>query len=310
MSKRDIRGASLHKWKITVAVLGALILLCGSLTLGLYLNGFRYLRVNYVHAPDGATEQIAFMGFIRKDGSLKKGNITCTDGKKGEVERLSEGSYRIRYQNGDLYEGEMDGLQRSGKGKLTYASGDLYEGEFYADKPHGKGVYRYASGDFYEGSFSAGKKSGSGVYTWMKEDGTVAAVYSGAFANDKRNGYGEFRSAEGTVYRGRFVNDKREDDKAEVILPVEGGVDRYYGGYASDVRQGFGYYFYASGDVYVGEFQNNKPHGKGTVYFVNGGNYEGRFENGNVIKEEATEIPSEQATEELAQLDPTKNPLK
>jgi hypothetical protein len=309
MSRRDIRGASLHNWKITAALLGALILLCGSLTLGLYFGGFRYLRINYVHAPDGATEQIVFMGFIEKDGGVKSGNITCTDGKKGEVERLSDGTYRITYQNGDLYEGGLDGLQRSGKGRLTYASGDLYEGEFYADKPHGKGVYRYASGDLYEGSFSSGKKSGLGVYTWMGEDGEAVAVYNGYFANDKRNGYGEFSTSDGTIYKGRFVNDKREDDRAEVTFKVEGGTDRYYGGYKSDVRSGFGYYFYASGDVYVGDFANNKPHGEGTVYFVNGGSYKGRFENGNVLKDEVAELPADKA-EDLGKLDPEKNPLK
>lgn len=310
MSKKDIRGASPQTWKITVAVLGTLILLLGSIFLGLYLGGFRYLQVNYVHAPAGYTEEIAFMGFINKDGSIKKGNITCTGNKKGSVTQLGENLYRIVYSNGDVYEGQMAGLQRSGQGKLTYNGGDVYEGAFYADKLHGEGLFVYSSGDTYKGHFSSGKKSGLGTYTWMGEDGAPAATYTGAFAADKRNGYGVFTSADNTVYKGYFVNDKREDENAEVLIPVTGGgEDRYYGGYVSDVRQGFGYYFYASGDVYIGEFENNKPHGQGTVYFVNGGSFKGRFENGNVVKDEAVELPSKEAKEELEGLDPEKNPF-
>ncbi|MBP3322157.1 MAG: hypothetical protein J6M12_07355 [Clostridia bacterium] len=307
--KKDIRGLSIKNWKVVAILLATVILLLGALTLGLYLGGFRYLQVSYLIAPENTAETVTFMGFINKDGSIKKGNISCTGDKKGSVTALDDGQYKIVYSEGDVYVGQMDGLQRSGKGEMTYAGGDHYVGDFFADRIHGTGVFTYADGDVYEGSFAGGKKSGQGKYTWVFADGTSGAVYEGAFKNDKRNGYGVFTATDGTVYKGYFVNDRREDSTAEVLIPTAAGTDRYYGGYANDVRQGFGYYFYATGDVYIGQFENNKPHGKGAIYFIGGGSYKGTFEQGNISKDDAEEIPESEVKDDLEDLDPDKNPF-
>ncbi|MBQ8235536.1 MAG: hypothetical protein IJZ37_02490 [Clostridia bacterium] len=300
MNKKEIRGGAIEKWKVAAFVMALVILILGGATLGFYLSGFRYLQVNYLLAPENVQERISFMGFVNKDGSIKDGNITGVDGKKGEVSIMEDGKYTIRYNNGDVYVGALDGLQRSGKGMMTYASGDVYEGEFYADRLHGKGVFKYASGDSYEGTFSGGKKSGEGIYVWVDEEGNELARYEGSFALDKRNGYGEFTAADGTVYKGNFVNDQRSDKQAQVLIPTEEGTDRYYGGYEGDVRAGFGYYFYASGDVYIGEFENNKPHGQGVIRFAEGGAYKGTFKNGNIVKDDAEKIPSSEVDDLLS----------
>ena len=302
-TKKDIRGLSFKDWRLTAVVLAALILLLAASALGFYLGGLRYLQVNYILAPENVTETVTFMGFINEDGSIKKGNISGIDGRKGRVSLQSDGQYKIVYSEGDVYIGEMDGLQRSGKGKMTYAAGDSYEGDFFADRIHGQGTFIYADGDKYEGSFAGGKKSGQGKYTWVFADGQTGATYEGAFAEDKRNGSGVFTATDGTVYKGHFVNDRRVDDCAEVLIPTAAGYDRYFGGYDQDVRTGFGYYFYATGDVYVGEFENNKPHGQGSIYFVGGGSYKGSFVNGTIDKENAEEIEKDPS------LDPNQNPF-
>jgi hypothetical protein len=41
----------------------------------------------------------------------------------------------------------------NGTGKLTYPNGDIYEGQFFEDKISGKGKVYYANGDIYDGQF-------------------------------------------------------------------------------------------------------------------------------------------------------------
>ena len=59
----------------------------------------------------------------------------------------SQGNFKIRYGNGDVYEGGMLNRKKSGKGKLYYSNGDLYEGEFIYDKKEGKGKFYIKSED-------------------------------------------------------------------------------------------------------------------------------------------------------------------
>ena len=308
MSVKKILGGNSNKKWLVLTVIAAVVLLLAGIMLGLWLSGFRYMNVKYLSALDGNSESIQFLGFLSKDGVPKNGTVYF-EGKTASLSHTEEGKFRLEYNNGDVYEGELSGFQRQGTGDMRYASGDSYVGEFSADKLHGTGIYSYASGDSYEGTFRSGKKSGEGKYTWTYENGT--AVYEGHFENDRRNGYGVFTAVDGTVYKGNFLNDLRTDTQAEVEIPnSNGGVDRYYGGYDKDVRSGFGYYFYANGDVYIGQFAANLPEGEGTVYFAKGGSYKGQFIAGNIDRDNATEIPSEEASKTLSSLDPEENPFK
>ncbi len=44
------------------------------------------------------------------------------------------GSGVLRYDNGDVYEGQWKNNQRNGKGIYHYKNGDVFEGEFKDDK--------------------------------------------------------------------------------------------------------------------------------------------------------------------------------
>ena len=307
-SKKDIRGASLNGKRIALISLAAVALLLAAGLLALYFGGFRYMKVKYVSALSQEDEEISFIGFVNKDGSIKRGSLTSA-AKSGKVAKNAEGLYVITYSGGDRYTGEMDGLQRQGYGVMEYASGDRYEGSFSADKFQGQGKYEYLSGDCYEGQFAAGKKNGQGVYTWYDDEGEVLATYTGAFSGDRRNGYGVFAGADGTTYAGNFVNDVRSDTSAEVLIPVENGVDRYFGGYKNDVRSGFGYYFYAGGNVYVGFFENNKPEGQGTIYFAAGSSYTGTFVNGNLQRDGSETLTEEEVSSFFESLNEETNPI-
>ena len=293
-SKKDIRGASLNRKRILLITLASVAALLGALILAFFLAGFRYQKLKYVSAADGSETSVSFMGFINRDGKIRSGTIFYEVGK-ASVDLGGDGDYTLRFSNGDIYVGEMDGLQRSGFGKMTYKSGETYVGSFLNDKYHGEGVFTYAGGDVYTGSFTGGKKSGEGRYVWSSVDGKSAS-YEGSFANDKREGYGVYTEPNGTVYKGNFKNDLRDDDNASVtIVTSSGETDRYYGGYKNDRREGFGYYFYANGDVYVGEFKNNVINGSGIIYRVDGASFSGTFENGKIVSGTATELSKEEA---------------
>ncbi|CDW74010.1 UNKNOWN [Stylonychia lemnae] len=65
--------------------------------------------------------------FYYKSGVIIEGNF-----KDGAPD--TNGNFKIRYSNGDVYEGNIQNRHKNGKGKLHYINGDLYEGEWHNDK--------------------------------------------------------------------------------------------------------------------------------------------------------------------------------
>lgn len=57
------------------------------------------------------------------------------------------------------------------------------------------------------GQFVHGMKNGKGK--WRKGGKGKENMYDGEYADDKKNGYGEFRWASGNVYKGLYENDER-----------------------------------------------------------------------------------------------------
>ena len=49
----------------------------------------------------------------------------------------------IKYDNGDVYEGNWHFNKKSGNGLMKYFNGEIYEGEFENDMRHGKGKMQY-----------------------------------------------------------------------------------------------------------------------------------------------------------------------
>ena len=59
--------------------------------------------------------------------------------KDGESDSSVLSDFKIRYSNGDIYEGSILNMQRNGKGKMysNLSHEDVYEGEWKADKRDG-----------------------------------------------------------------------------------------------------------------------------------------------------------------------------
>ena len=153
--KRLRRRTSPAKQILKIVIIAAICVIAAYLTL-VFALGFTATTRSFP-TDDGKSITISYVGFI-KDGVATSGSVTTSRGERGTVSQN-----KIIYSDGALYEGELDGFVRHGKGKLTFANGDIYEGEFISDEinGHGKFIY-YSTGDVYEGEISGGKKVGIG----------------------------------------------------------------------------------------------------------------------------------------------------
>ena len=104
------------------------------------------------------------------------------NGKFKEGKYHSEGN--LYKKNGEQYIGEFNnGIFV--KGKIKFNNGDSYEGNIINNLMEGKALYKYKNGDIFKGTFIKGKKKfGSLTFNEGKNK------YEGYFENDKFSGEG------------------------------------------------------------------------------------------------------------------------
>lgn len=252
-----------------------------------YASGYRYINA------DG----VKYSGFV-ENGQPVNGNVKYPDGITGKLTKENDSANgMIVYSTGDVFEGEIKGILRHGRGTITYKqTGEIYSGDFVEDKLTGYAECTSPDGSSYSGEVLDGKKHGVGKHIYP--DGSY---YYGEFADNKRNGAGEQHYADGSYYYGTFADDKRQGSGI-VTVNLENGMmykgeckfvfangDIYVGDFASDRRTGKGKYTWATGQTYEGDFLSDKMHGMGTYDFKNGKQpYTGEFVNGQ-LKEEIAE---------------------
>ena len=206
----------------------------------------------------------------------------------------------------DVYEGQMRGNVRHGKGKYIWKGGthdgDFYIGDWKDGKMTGKGTRKYSKhGDIYTGDFVSGQRHGKGKYVWKggKEDGDI---YVGDWIKGKMTGKGrKFYAQYGDVYDGNFIDGRRVGN-GKYTWGKTGGTyegpwkdgkmhghgkrvfgdngDIYIGDFVMSNREGKGRYTYANGTVYEGEYKQNKADGHGKYTYKTGGTYEGELKDG------------------------------
>ena len=110
---------------------------------------------------------------------------------------------KIKYSNGDIYEGEFLGDLRHGKGKFIWPNGDIYEGDYIKDIQSGIGKFTWSSGDTYEGDWLDGTRTGKGKLTWSDGD-----IYEGDFVEGQITGKGKLIWSSGDTYEGDFLDNK------------------------------------------------------------------------------------------------------
>ena len=136
---------------------------------------------------------------------------------------------QIRYDSGDVYEGETQNGKRHGKGKYTWADGDTYEGDWKDGKRCGRGkVIQYGkspSGETYmkysyDGEWLDSKEHGHGIcvegdFGWEKMD----KVFEGEWVNGKRQGrfVWYFTNSKG----GRYMDFYEDGNLIETCIPYD-----------------------------------------------------------------------------------------
>ena len=136
---------------------------------------------------------------------------------------------QIRYDGGDVYEGETQNGKRHGKGKYTWADGDTYEGDWKDDKRCGRGkLVEYGkspSGETYmkysyDGEWLDSKEHGHGIcvegdFGWEKMD----KVFEGEWVDGKRQGrfVWYYTNSKG----GRYINFYEDGKLVETCIPYD-----------------------------------------------------------------------------------------
>jgi hypothetical protein len=176
----------------------------------------------------------------------------------GQVEGKSVVTFSDKASPYSLFTGYLNYLTPSG-GVLEYVNGDRYTGELGENMERkGKGEMIYADG-------------GNGMYT----------SYSGEWADNTFNGQGILQYLkENSIYDGQFVNGKRHG-KGVLTIHSKFTLTKFFGTFHED-RPIRGKYVYHDGSFYIGDLKEGKRHGQGSYQFVNGDQYSGQFEEGEI----------------------------
>lgn len=120
----------------------------------------------------------------------------------------------LKYDSGNIYEGQLLNGQRSGKGKMTFANGDKYLGMWKQDQMcDNDGIYSFKNGNEYRGDFKTTFANKYGVFEGqgqLKISGV--GTFVGQFSSGNANGPGKFEYCDGQkTFEGTWTNTKIED---------------------------------------------------------------------------------------------------
>lgn len=153
------------------------------------------------------------------------------------------------YPNGVLYEGELLGEKRDGRGKAKWPNSDFYEGDWKADSQHGFGHNKWSPHAEYFGQYQANLKHGIGEYMW--EDGSR---YLGEWKEDRMAGVGRYEWPDGRAYLGQW-----SAGLLEGWGELRNGDKRFVGRWHAGRKQGLGITYHANGRVSTDRWAQGHP---------------------------------------------------
>ncbi len=200
--------------------------------------------------------------FKLRSGTVYEGNFT--DGK-------TTGDFTVKYDNGEVYVGQLVNSIRHGKGKITYNANDkrdYYEGDWDNGNRHGEGTLVWKSGEKYVGQWGSNVLNGKGRREYSEN--STWLYYEGEHKNDKREGFGKMEYKDGTSWEGTWKADSRVEGQGTVRYD-NGFI--YTGALMDGKRNGFGKGVDKNGRIYEGTWKDNKWDGTGKVIYEEGNNW-------------------------------------
>ena len=164
------------------------------------------------------------------------------------------GKGKVKWDNGDTYDGEWKNGLKEGYGVYQWSNGDRYEGEWDADTMEGQGKQEYMLARWereafsfdgvraiYQGSFANGLWNGEGLLILLNEDGQITSRYASASWKD-----GVLSGHYRCYLRDNYYLDCTEFDKGihGRAVDAEGVVCFYYHGRCLLNKNKAGYYYF------------------------------------------------------------------
>jgi len=165
-----------------------------------------HIKITYFNNDRGSNDFIMYVGHQKFNISLplQKWNNFVINYTTYDPELIQPTNNKKEvYGNGDTYQGEMrlegPNQLKEGTGKMTYANGDIYDGQWLDNKKNGLGKMTYAAGKVEEGIWENNEQIAFFTYETKTGDftGTGTIEYSsvGTYVGDikygKKHGYGK-----------------------------------------------------------------------------------------------------------------------
>lgn len=126
----------------------------------------------------------------------------------------------LKHGKGHLIQGNMilEGVWNNGviegKGRIRWKNGNVYNGDIHYNKMNGNGyMIWYDYNEKYVGQWTENTQNGYGIFIWYEHKGDLKMFrnrYVGEWVNGVRNGFGVFYYSNGSYYEGYWKNDMKE----------------------------------------------------------------------------------------------------
>lgn len=155
-------------------------------------------------SSDTASSTISMLSPPPSGMATPAASMTAYKGPVNEHDQ-AHGQGCMRWENGDVYQGEFFNGVRHGNGSLVFSSGGEYVGDWECNQIHGNGTRRFPNLDVYTGPYVRGQRSGEeGRFYFANGD-----LYVGAFKGDQMHGFGRYYYCTGQRFEGSFHKGER-----------------------------------------------------------------------------------------------------
>jgi uncharacterized protein (TIGR02145 family) len=186
--------------------------------------------------PTGKIEKVKFTNGNTYEGELKMGRVAGN----GDLHYTVDGFSKPFHKKGLWENGSFTGTV-----EMPLADNRFYQGSIKYDKRHGIGKITYADGSEYSGNWENDVRSGAGKYLW--KEGTY---YEGEWKNNNRNGFGTAKVKNGSTWKCNWKDNIPCD--SGLVTYLNGGI--YTGGVSGKLENGSIYYYFEGYGKYFIKF--------------------------------------------------------